>query len=171
MEIKSNMKKTYLRNYNEAKGIVVNKKRVLKYKTNKVPTYLTSSLITITLLSICTILFSLIDSSNIFKTIFLVLLITYISYSIIRAIGSILLKKNQIDLINTITIDENGITDKSFFKIKINLSWDKIKAVVVKKYTVTFITDTQLYFFFDIKDKEEILKQVKKYSKETLIIE
>lgn len=171
MEIKSNMKKTYLRNYNEAKGIVVNKKRVLKYKTNKVPTYLTSSLITITLLSICTILFSLIDSSNIFKTIFLVLLITYISYSIIRTIGSILLKKNQIDLINTITIDENGITDKSFFKIKINLSWDKIKAVVVKKYTVTFITDTQLYFFFDIKDKEEILKQVKKYSKETLIIE
>lgn len=171
MEIKSNMKKTYLRNYNEAKGIVVNKKRVLKYKTNKVPTYLTSSLITITLLSICTILFSIIDSSNIFKTIFLVLLIIYISYSIIRTIGSILLKKNQIDLINTITIDENGITDKSFFKIKINLSWDKIKAVVVKKYTVTFITDTQLYFFFDIKDKEEILKQVKKYSKETLIIE
>lgn len=171
MEIKSNMKKTYLRNYNEAKGIVVNKKRVLKHKTNKVPTYLTSALITITLLSICTILFSIIDSSNIFKTIFLVLLITYISYSIIRTIGSILLKKNQIDLINTITIDENGITDKSFFKIKINLSWDKIKAVVVKKYTVTFITDTQLYFFFDIKDKEEILKQVKKYSKETLIIE
>ena len=171
MEIKSNMKKTYLRNYNEAKGIVVNKKRVLKHKTNKVPTYLTSALITITLLSICTILFSIIDSSNIFKTIFLVLLITYISYSIIRTIGSILLKNNQIDLINTITIDENGITDKSFFKIKINLSWDKIKAVVVKKYTVTFITDTQLYFFFDIKDKEEILKQVKKYSKETLIIE
>ena len=171
MEIKSNMKKTYLRNYNEAKGIVVNKKRVLKHKTNKVPTYLTSALITITLLSICTILFSIIDSSNIFKTIFLVILITYISYSIIRTIGSILLKKNQIDLINTITIDENGITDKSFFKIKINLSWDKIKAVVVKKYTVTFITDTQLYFFFDIKDKEEILKQVKKYSKETLIIE
>ena len=171
MEIKSNMKKTYLRNYNEAKGIVVNKKRVLKHKTNKVPTYLTSALITITLLSICTILFSIIDSSNIFKTIFLVLLIIYISYSIIRTIGSILLKKNQIDLINTITIDENGITDKSFFKIKINLSWDKIKAVVVKKYTVTFITDTQLYFFFDIKDKEEILKQVKKYSKETLIIE
>ena len=171
MEIKSNMKKTYLRNYNEAKGIVVNKKRVLKHKKNKVPTYLTSALITITLLSICTILFSIIDSSNIFKTIFLVLLITYISYSIIRTIGSILLKKNQIDLINTITIDENGITDKSFFKIKINLSWDKIKAVVVKKYTVTFITDTQLYFFFDIKDKEEILKQVKKYSKETLIIE
>lgn len=171
MEIKSNMKKTYLRNYNEAKGIVVNKKRVLKHKTNKVPTYLTSALITITLLSICTILFSIIDSSNIFKTIFLVLLIIYISYSILRTIVSILLKKNQIDLINTTTIDENGITDKSFFKIKINLSWDKIKAVVVKKYTVTFITDTQLYFFFDIKDKEEILKQVKKYSKETLIIE
>ena len=39
MNIKSNMLKTYLRNYNEAKGIVVNKKRVLKHKTTKVPTY------------------------------------------------------------------------------------------------------------------------------------
>lgn len=171
MEIKSNMKKTYLRNYNEAKGIAVNKKRVLKHKTNKVPTYLTSALITITLLSLCTIIFSIIDSSNIFKMFFLVSLITYISYSIIRTISSILLKKNQIDLINTIVIDEEGITDKSFFKIKINVSWDKIPAVVVKKHTVTFITDTQLFFFFDIKNKEEILKLVKKYSKNTLIIE
>lgn len=171
MEIKSNMKKTYLRNYNEAKGIVVNKKRVLKHQTNKVPTYLTSALITIVLLSLCLTIFSIIDQSNIFKTIFLVLLIVYISYSILRTIASVLLKKNQIDLINTITIDENGITDKSFFKIKINISWNKIKAVVIKKYTVTFITDTQLYFFFDIKHKEEILKLVKKYSKDTPIIE
>lgn len=170
MEIKSNMKKSYLKHYNEAKGIAVNKKRVLKYKTNKVPTYLASALITITLLSIGTILFSIIDSSNIFKTIFLVLLITYMSYSIIRTISSVLLKKNQIDLINTIVIDEEGITDKSFFKIKINVSWDKIPAVVVKKHTVTFITDTKLFFFFDIKNKEEILKLVKKYSQNTLII-
>lgn len=171
MEIKSNMKKTYLRNYNEAKGIAVNKKRVLKHQTNKVPTYLSSALITITLLSIGTIIFSIIDTSNIFKTIFLVLLITYTSYSIIRTISSVLLKKNQIDLINTIIIDEEGITDKSFFKIKINVSWDKIPAVVVKKHTVTFITDTQLFFFFDIKNKEEILKLVKKYSKNTKVIE
>jgi hypothetical protein len=171
MEIKSNMKKSYLKNYNEAKGIAVNKKRVLKHKTNKVPTYLTSALITITLLSLCTILFSIIDSSKIFKMYFLISLIIYVSYSIIRTIASIQLKRNQIDLINTITIDEEGITDKSFFKIKINVSWDKITAVVVKKHTVTFITDTQLFFFFDIKDKEDILKLVKKYSKNTLIIE
>lgn len=171
MEIKSNMKKTYLRNYNEAKGIAVNKKRVLKHQTNKVPTYLTSALITITLLSICTLLFSIIDTSNIFKIYFLISLIVYISYVIIRTISSVLLKKNQIDLINTIIIDEEGITDKSFFKIKINVSWDKIPAVVIKKHTVTFITDTQLFFFFDIKNKEKILKLVKKYSENTKVIE
>lgn len=171
MEIKSNMKTSYLKNYNEAKGIVVNKKRVLKYKTNKVPTYLTSALITIILLSIFLILFSIIDTSKIFKTIFLVLLILYISYSILRTIGSVLLKKNQIDLINTIIIDDNGITDNLFYKIKITISWDKIPAVVVKKHTVTFLTDTSLFFFFDIKNKEELLKLVKKYSKNTLIIE
>ena len=171
MEIKSNMKKTYLRNYNEAKGIAVNKKRVLKHKTNKVPTYLESALITILLLLICSIIFSIIDKSNIFKALFPVLLIIYITYAITRTIISIYLKKDQIDLINTIKIDEEGITDKSFYKIKINISWDKIPAVVIKKHTITFITDTQLFFFFDIKNKEEILKLVKKHSKNTLIIE
>lgn len=170
MEIKTNMKKSYLKNYNEAKGIAVNKKRVLKYKTNKVPTYLTSALITITLLSLCTILFSIIDTSNIFKTFFLVSLIIYISYSIIRTIWSINFKKKQ-KYLNTIIIDENGITDSSFYNIKININWNKITAIVIKKYTITFITDTHLYFFFDISKKEEILKLVKQYSKEHLVID
>lgn len=170
MEIKTNMKKSYLRNYNEAKGIAVNKKRVLKHKTNKVPTYLTSALITITLLSICTFIFSIIDSSNIFKLFFLISLIIYISYSILRTIWSVNFKKKQ-DFLNTIIIDENGITDSSFYNIKININWDKITAIVIKKYTITFITDTHLYFFFDISKKEEILKLVKKYSKENLVID
>lgn len=170
MEIKTNMKKSYLRNYNEAKGIAVNKKRVLKHKTNKVPTYLTSVLITITLLSICTTLFSIIDSSNIFKLFFLISLIIYISYSILRTIWSVNFKKKQ-EFLNTIIIDENGITDSSFYNIKININWNKITAIVIKKYTITFITDTHLYFFFDISKKEEILKLVKKYSKENLVID
>lgn len=170
MEIKTNMKKSYLRNYNEAKGIAVNKKRVLKHKTNKVPTYLSSVLITIILLLTCTILFSQIDSSNIFKNIFLTILITYTSYSIIRTIWSVNFKKKQ-NYLNTIVIDENGITDSSFYNIKININWNKITAIVIKKYTITFITDTNLYFFFDISKKEEILEQVKKYSKENLVIE
>ena len=170
MEIKTNMKKSYLRNYNEAKGIAVNKKRVLKHKTNKVPTYLSSVLITIILLFTCTILFSLIDSSNIFKNIFLTILITYTSYSILRTIWSVNFKKKQ-NYLNTIVIDENGITDSSFYNIKININWNKITAIVIKKYTITFITDTHLYFFFDISKKEEILEQVKKYSKENLVIE
>jgi hypothetical protein len=55
--------------------------------------------------------------------------------------------------------------------IKITLSWEKIPAAVIKKHTVTFITDTQLFFFFDIKNKEEILKLVEKYSENTEIIE
>ena len=171
MEIKSNMKTTYLRNYNEAKGIAVNKKRVLKEKTNKVPTYLTSVLITASLLLFCSILFIIIDSSNIFKILFPVLLILYITYALTRTIASIYLKKDQIDLINTIKIDEDGITDQSFYRIKVTVSWDKIPAVVIKKHTITFITDTQLFFFFDIKNKEEILKLVKKYSEKTEIIE
>ena len=169
MEIKSNMKKSYLRNYNEAKGIAVNKKRVLKHQTNKVPTYLTSALIIIILLTLCTILFTIIDLSNIFKTFFLISLITYTSYSILRTIWSVNFKKKQ-EYLNTIIIDENGITDSSFYNIKININWNKIPAVVIKKYTITFLTDTNLYFFFDIKNKNEILKLVIKYSPKTIII-
>ena len=50
-------------------------------------------------------------------------------------------------------------------------NWDKIKAVVIKKYSVTILTDTNVYFYFDIKLKEDIIKCIKKYGSKTLIIE
>lgn len=170
MNIKSNMLKTYLRNYNEAKGVVVNKKRVLKHKTTKVPTYLISSLITILLLTLFTIIFTIIDKSNIFSIYFLASLIIYILYTIIRTTWSYNFKKKN-NFENTIILDEEGLTDKSFYGIKITITWDKIKAFVIKKHTITVITDTSLYFFFDIIEKDQVLKAINKYSKDTLIIE
>ena len=170
MNIKSNMLKTYLRNYNEPKGILVNKKRVLKHKTTKVPTYFISSLITILLLTTFTIIFTIIDKSNIFSIYFLASLIIYILYIIIRTTWSYNFKKKN-NFENTIILDEEGLTDKSFYGIKITISWDKIKAFVIKKHTITVITDTSLYFFFDIKEKDQVLKAIDKYSKNTLIIE
>ena len=111
-----------------------------------------------------------------FKTLFLFTaipfasLIIYILYSIIRTTWSYNFKKKN-NFENTIILDEEGLTDKSFYGIKITITWDKIKAFVIKKHTITVITDTSLYFFFDIKEKDQVLKAIDKYSKNTLIIE
>ena len=170
MKIESNMNNTYLKHYNVAKGIAVNKKKVLKKKTNKVPSYLISAIITISLLVIFFILFIIIDKSRIFTITFLLFIIVYILYAISRTIWSYNFKKKN-NFINEILINEEGITDKSFYDIKINLNWSKIKALVIKKNTLTFLTDTSLYFFFDIKEKETIIKAINKYNKDLPIIE
>lgn len=170
MEIKSNMKNNYLKHYNIAKGIAVNKRRVLKNKTTKVPTYLTTALITIIILTICSVLFLIIDKSKIFSSYFIISLIIYIIYIIVRTIWSYNFKKKK-NFLNIITLNEEGLTDTSFYDIKINIKWNKIKAIVIKKSTITILTDIHLYFFFDINEKDQILKAINKYNKETLIIE
>ena len=71
---------------------------------------------------------------------------------------------------NTIIIDKNGITDESYYGIKMIFSFDKINAIVVGKYTVTILTDTPCYFYFDVKEKENIIKAIEKYNKEVRII-
>ncbi len=169
MEINSSMKNNYLKHYNIAKGIAVNKKRVLKHKTNKVPSYFISAIITIMLLTIFYIVFLIVDESNIVSTIFLVFICIYIIYTITRTIWSYNFKKKK-DFINKIILDENGLTDHSFHNIKINLSWDRLKAIVIKKETITIITDTYLYFFFDKSTEKEILKAVNNYQEDMLII-
>lgn len=95
MKIESNMKNTYLKHYNIAKGIAVNKKQVLKNKTIKVPTYLISALITIILLTIFLVIFCLIDKSKIITILYLTMLIVYIFYVIIRTTWSYNFKKKK----------------------------------------------------------------------------
>lgn len=169
MKIQSNMKNNYLKHYNVAKGIAVNKKTVLKNKTIKVPTYLLSALITIILLTFFLVIFHLIDKSKIITILFLTMLVVYNSYVIIRTTWSYNFKKKS-NFLNEITLDEEGLTDKSFYGIKITLNWSKLKAIVIKKQTITILTDTNLYFFFDINEKEEILKAINKYNKDLTII-
>ena len=48
-----------------------------------------------------------------------------------------------------VIIDKEGITNFSFYNIKMVFNWDKIKAIVVKKNSVTILTDTPIYLYFD----------------------
>ena len=67
-------------------------------------------------------------------------------------------------------IDEEGISNFSYYNIKMVFNWDKIKAVVVKKNSVTVLTDTPLYLYFDKKKENRIIKEIKKYKPEITII-
>ena len=49
-------------------------------------------------------------------------------------------------------------------------SFDKIKCIVVGKYTVTILTDTPVYFYFDISKKEDIIEAIEKYGDKDKII-
>lgn len=67
-------------------------------------------------------------------------------------------------------IDENGITDESYYGIKMILKWEKITGVVIGKHTITILTDTPVYFYFDIAKKEDVIKAIDKYGNKDLII-
>ena len=72
---------------------------------------------------------------------------------------------------NTILIDKNGITDESYYGIKMIFNWSKIKGVVIGKRAITILTDTHIYFYFDISKKSEVIKAIEKYGNSDLIIE
>lgn len=71
---------------------------------------------------------------------------------------------------NSIVIDKNGITDKSYHGIKMIFKWEKIIGVVISKYTVTILTDTPVYFYFNISKKDDVISAIEKYGyKEKMI--
>lgn len=170
MKIKSDMKTNYLKHYNESRGIALNRKKILKTNTNKVPTAFQCFIITTLILIIPTILFFIIDKSKIVFILFLVMTTIYIIYEILRTIWSYNFKKKS-NFINEITIDESGIIDSSFYGITINIKPENIKAIVIKRNTVTILTHISIYFFFNIKEKDIIINEIKKYNKDIKIIE
>ena len=72
---------------------------------------------------------------------------------------------------NVVKIDKNGITDESYYGIKMVFSWDKISALVVGKHTVTVLTDSPIYFYFNISEKDEVLKAIDKYEEKDKLVD
>lgn len=71
---------------------------------------------------------------------------------------------------NSIVIDKNGITDESYHGIKMIFEWEKIIGVVISKYTVTILTDTPVYFYFNISKKDDVISAIEKYGDKEKII-
>lgn len=167
MKIVSNTK-NFLRNYNEAKGIANNYKRIIK--TGKVYSvnYLTNIfIVTIILLSLCII--NIIFKELLLAYCFLIISITYLFLMITRILLSYSFYNYRVK--TQMEINEDGVVYNSLDGLKVIFGYDKIDAVISKKYTVSIITNVGCFFFFDIKEKKKIIKEIKKYKKDVIVIE
>lgn len=93
----------------------------------------------------------------------------YLTYTIIDIIEIYNIRKKQ-QFSNMILIDKDGITDESYYGIKMMFKWEKITGIVIGKHTVTVLTDTPVYFYFEISKKDDIIKAVEEYGNKNLII-
>ena len=164
MKIETNLNNNFFKIYDESRSVAIHRKEIIKNKKANALTFSTEVLLVFTII----LLISLIIKK--YGIIFMTLSFIYLMTNIIRFISSYKFRKKQ-NFKNEIIIDEKGITDLSSFKnVEILFKWAKIKAIVIKKYSVTLLMDSNIYFYFDIKEKEKIIKEVKKYKKDILII-
>ena len=146
MEIKSNLKEGLFKCFNEARGVQINKSKILKNKKiNKLNYYETILIILIFVLiiSIILLLNNFLKASLIlFSLVLIVVIINILNYIMMYKYR----RKNNFS--NTIIINEDGITDTSFMGIKMIFNWDKILGIVKTSKTIVILTDTYVYFYF-----------------------
>ena len=169
MKINTSLSDNFLYYFDEARGFAIHKKRILKRKDLKCLSFIQSKAIIFIGLLVFSLIFALIENYFMFSVSLFVLSILYLIIVIIRVSSSYNYRKKRVPN-NTIIIDENGITDESFYDIKITIKWSKVKAIILGKYTVTILTDTPIYFYFDISKKYEIINEASKYISNDIII-
>lgn len=173
MKIDTNISNNYFSCFDEARGVAIHKKSVLKNRKSKMLSYTQGKIIGFVLLFLLSLLFAFLCTLNCHMVWLLLLLylitIIYLTQAVINIVGIYSFRKKQ-KFSNTILIDENGITDESYYGIKMIFKWEKITGVVIGKHTITILTDTPVYFYFDIAKKEDVIKAVEKYGNKDLII-
>lgn len=68
-------------------------------------------------------------------------------------------------------INEKGISDTSDSGMTIAVDWNRVELAVIKKHTITFVTNTLIVFFVNIELKEDIIKALNKYNPNLNIID
>lgn len=174
MKIEYNMNDNYLKCYDEAQGIISNKKKLYKNPKKRIKSYLLNGIIFNIEMFLMFLILKVMefygDNSNVFAI--LILSITFFT-DIIYFLGffinySMLKNKEHAGILE---FNEIGITDISNTGIIVTMPWEKIEALVLGKYTATFITSEQLFYFINVSTKENVLKAVKKYNNKLLIID
>lgn len=169
MRIESNLSNNFFALFDESLSIAKNKRRILKKnKVNKLSYFQFVLLVYIILV----ILSFIIMFTNLYYLSFIPMFIAtiYLVLSLVR-VYIIYSNKKEDNFISSVIMNKNGITDESYYGIKMIFNWNKIKAIVIKKYAITILTDTPVYFVFDKSVKDDIIKIVNKYNKDISIIE
>ena len=167
MKIENDFSQNFFKCFNEAQGVATAKRIILKSKNINVTTYLENLFLISILLLLFGVLFLTINNKIIFCLFIFADLLNIFLHTIY--ISERVINKNNLKG-NTI-INEKGIINDSYKDIEMHFSWDLVQAVVIKKYSITILTKTPCFFFFDISKEKEIRKLLKKYKKENLIIE
>lgn len=173
MQISCDFSKRFFTCLNEARGVVLDKKRILKTKNTKCLSYFERKLVAVVLLLLCSVLVVQIGNGSfqvfILSILFLLAAALHYIFAILMTLSFYGIKKKA-KFKNSVLIDERGLSDVSYFGILMLFRWEKIQAVVIKKYTVVILTNTPCYFYFPIAKKKEIVTAMKKYGHEDLII-
>lgn len=174
MKIEYNMNDSYLKCYNEAQGIVSNKKKMYKNPKKRIRSYFINGIIfNIEMISLILIL-KLMELYGDDLTIYVSLILGLTLFTDVIYIFSFCInysmQKNK-DHSGILEFNEKGITDLSNTGIIVTMPWNKIEALVFGKYTATILTNEQLFYFINVSAKEKLVEAVQKYNDKLLIID
>ena len=172
MKLKSRLTKDFYKYFDEARGIAIQKRKVLKNKNSSCLTYTQIQLIVVAIMLTLGLVFMSLGKVNyrgyIIGSVIFILTLAYIAICIVSVVGYYNFRKSCSK--KGLVIDENGVTDESFYDIKLTFSWKKILGIVITKNTVTFLTDTPIYFYLDKSSQKDIIEVAERYNVQDKII-
>lgn len=172
MKIKASVGKHFFRCFDEARGIAVQKNKVLKEKNSSSLTYSQIQIAVFVIILFVGVIFMSMGESNsngyVLGSICFLIGLGHIAICIASVIGYYNFRKKCSN--KPMIIDEKGIVDESFYGIKMMFEWKKVKGIVVSKNTITILTDTPIYFYFDRSKHKDIIELAEKYNVQDKLI-
>ncbi len=174
MRVEYNVKnKNSFKVFNDAMGVALNRENIIRGKKVKYLSYLSASILeiiialmflilmlTLTKAYYCTLSIVLVFIA----TLLFIFMILNILYPLLFASWIIFREENELE------IDEKGISfyfdDDQYY----TLGWTHIRALIIGKHSLNFITDDKFFFYFDKKYRNDILSAIKEYNESLLII-
>ena len=173
MIVRTNIYNNFFNCFNEARGIAMHKDSIISSKTNNCLSYIETKLLSFIIMIVFSLVLYVFSYFNCHYIMLSRLLYLFACLYFIATLITILKFYNRYKyqrFESSVIMDRHGITDESYYGIKMIFSWDKITGVVIGKYTITFLTNTPCYFYFSISEKERIMKILSKYKQKQKII-
>lgn len=173
MIVRTNIYNNFFACFDEARGIAMHRDSVISNHKSKCLSYMETKLFSFIIMLVLCLLLSFLGcfacSFKLLSQILYTFACLYFAVALITILRVYNYRKFQ-RFESSVVIDRHGITDESYYGIKMIFSWDKIKGVVVGKNTVVFLTDTPCYFYFNITELEKIVKLLTRYGQKRKII-